>query len=70
MSVSADCPHYTVIMVKMKEYPKDKFSIPRVCLKCGDPLGIYPLELKDDPKLAEYIATARKEMIESISNVS
>jgi len=53
----------------MKEYPKDKFSIPRVCLKCGAPVGIYPLELKDDPKLAQYIDTAVKEMRASIPNV-
>lgn len=66
---AADCPHYTVIMVKMKTYPADKLSIPRVCLKCGVPLGIYPLDLKDDPKLAEYIETARKEMMANIPNV-
>ena len=56
-------------MVKMKEYPKDNLSIPRACLKCGTPLGIYPLELKDDPKLAEYIKTAVKEMREAIPHV-
>lgn len=61
-----DCMHYTVIMVKMKVYPKDSLSIPRVCLKCGKPLGIYPLELKDNPNLEQYIKTAQKEMLEDI----
>jgi len=61
--------HYTVVMVKMVNYPKDNLSIPRVCLKCGASLGIYPLELKDNPKLAEYIATAVKEMRAAIPNV-
>lgn len=61
--------HYTVVMVKMVDYPKDHLSIPRVCLKCGAPLGIYPLELKDDPKLVKYIANAVKEMREAIPNV-
>lgn len=70
MSSDPDCPHYTVIMVKMKEYPSDPLSIPRVCLKCGKPLGIYPLELKDDPNLIKYIETARKEMIANIPNVN
>jgi len=61
--------HYTVVMVKMVNYPKDHLSIPRVCLKCGAPLGIYPLDLKNDSKLAEYITTAVKEMREAIPNV-
>lgn len=65
----SDCPHYTVVMVKILEYPKDKLSIPRVCLKCGAALGIYPLELKDDPKLEQYMKTAAKEMREAIPSV-
>ena len=66
---NSDCFHYTVVMVKMKEYPIDKLSIPRVCLKCGASLGIYPLELKNNPKLAEYIETALKEMRDAIPHV-
>ena len=65
----SNCVHYTVVMVKMKEYPDDKLSIPRVCLKCGVTLGIYPIELKDDPKLKEYMETAAKEMRENIQHV-
>ncbi len=64
-----DCPHYTVVMVKMREYPQDKLSIPRVCLKCGKSLGIYPLEFKDDPKLEQYMKTAAKEMRDNIPSV-
>ena len=63
------CSHYTIVRVKVREEPKDPLSLPRVCLNCGKSFGIYPLELKDDPKLEEYCKNAAEEMRKSIPDV-
>ena len=63
------CQHYTIVRAKALKEPDDPLSLPRVCLKCGAAFGIYPLNLKDDPKLKQYMETAAKEMRENIPSM-
>ena len=66
MSSHEDCPHYTVIRVPSRREPPDPIAVARICLKCGAAFLLYPMNLKNHPKLQEKLKQFAKDATNNI----
>lgn len=61
LSNDGTCPHYTVVRVPTRQEPSNPIAVARICLKCGAPFLLYPMNLKDNPDLEKALIKFAKE---------